>query len=366
MKSNWNSTAVLSWTLALVLAGAAAVRAQDAAGQGSPASGTPETTATEAAKAPEPRPQVTVDEPIADVGKVVKGETVRHEFIVRNTGTAPLEIREVRPACGCTVVEFDKTIAPGASGKVTASLDTSGLASGGGSKAISLFTNDPETPRVQLTMQASVLEYLVFNPGFARFVKGKGNTPGVVENIFYTPRFDGLEITGVESPFPYLDIQYREATDEERRPEGKVPQYVLTLTLDYNKAPVGPMTGEVAVHTNHPKQKTAWLKVSGFVRPLLAVTPPAANYGDIDQPERMTTNFLVKNFAPFAVQVTKVEEDIEGAEAKVTALEAGKVYNVELKFDPKMPKGAFRGVLKIYTDSKEQPVVEVPLTGTVL
>jgi hypothetical protein len=211
-----------------------------------------------------------------------------------------------------------------------------------------------------------VLEYLVFNPGFARFVKGKGHEPGVVENIFYSPLFEELKITGVESPFPFLDIQVRDATEAELRSDGQGPQYVLTMTLDYNKASVGPLTGEVAVHTNHPKQKTAWLKVSGFVRPLLAVTPPVADYGDIEQPERMTTNFLVKSFAPFDVAVTKVEQNIEGAEAKFTALEEGKVYNVELRFDPKMPKGDFRGMLKIYTDSKDQPIVEVPLSGKIL
>ena len=309
-------------------------------------------------------PKIVIDEPIADVGVVVKGDSVSHEFVIHNEGKATLEILEVRPACGCTVVEFDKKIAPGTSGKLTSTLNTAGLRSGGGSKGITLFTNDPDHPRVVLTMQAKLLDYLIFNPGFARFTGlGKGYDPGVVTQIFYTPKFDGLEIKGVESPFPFMDVTYRPATKEELRPDGTDNQYVFTMTLDFDKAPVGPLTGKMVVHTNHPQQKTAWLPVSGFVRPLLAVTPPKAHYGDMEKPEAMTTNFLVKSFAPYPLKITKVEENLEGAEAVVTALEEGKSYNVKVTFDKDMPKGDFAGQLKIHTDSKDKPLVVVNLTG---
>ena len=311
-------------------------------------------------------PKITVEEPIADLGIVVKGETVSHEFVIRNTGDAPLELSEVRPACGCTVVEFDPVIEPGATGKIHATLSTARLRGGGGSKGISVFTNDPENPRVQLTLQAKLRDYLVFNPGFARFIKGKGYGPGVVTQILFAPKFDDLEILGIESPFPFLKVDYRPATKEEHRNEGAANQYVLTLTLDYSKAPVGPLIGNLAVHTNHPKQKTTWLPVSGFVRPLVAVTPAEAHYGKFEHPEKMTTNFIVKSYAPFDVKVTEVSEDLEGATVTVVPIEEGKSYNVQLSFDPEMPKGKFAGKLEIHTDSKIEPVIRVKLTGEVL
>ncbi len=311
-------------------------------------------------------PKITIEEPIADLGIVVKGDSASHEFVLRNTGDATLEILEIRPACGCTVVDFDKTIEPGESGTVQATLNTAGLRSGDGSKGISVFTNDPENPRIQLTMQAKLRDYLVFNPGFARFVKGKGHGPGEVTQIFFAPKFDDLKILKVESPFPHLAVDYRPATEEEHRNEGAANQYVLTLTFDYTQAAVGPLIGKLAVHTNHPKQKIAWLPVSGFVRPLVAVTPPQAHYGDIEDPEAMTTNFVVKSYAPFDVKVTKVSENLEGAQATVVPIEEGKSYNVQLTFDPEMPKGKFTGQLEIHTDSKIAPLITVDLTGTVL
>ena len=52
-----------------------------------------------------------------------------------------------------------------------------------------------------------------------------------------------------------------------------------------NNAKVGPLADYVTVHTNHPKQKMVQIPVSGFVRPVMAVTPPTADFGKIELKE---------------------------------------------------------------------------------
>lgn len=42
-------------------------------------------------------------DPVFDAGVVVKGEKVKAQFVVRNTGKYPLVIAEVKPSCSCTV-----------------------------------------------------------------------------------------------------------------------------------------------------------------------------------------------------------------------------------------------------------------------
>ena len=42
-------------------------------------------------------PEIQIEEPTYDFKKVSQGETVRHDFEVRNLGTAPLEIKGVKP-----------------------------------------------------------------------------------------------------------------------------------------------------------------------------------------------------------------------------------------------------------------------------
>ena len=218
---------------------------------------------------------------IKDVGKVGKGEKIAQDFVIKNEGDAPLEITDVKPTCGCTVAEFDHTIAPGGTGKIHAVVDTTDFG-GPISKTIFVYTNDPDNARVELAVKAEVQPYVFVLPGFARFIQPQGSEPGSVEEIMFTGSFDDLEITKAESPYPFMTVTYRPAREEERREQGQGKQWVLTFTVDYKKTPIGTLADFVTVYTNHPKQPIVRIPVSGFVRPMIAVTPPEADFGEID------------------------------------------------------------------------------------
>lgn len=311
-------------------------------------------------------PRAVLPEPVYDAGGVAKGEKISHDFVIRNDGEAPLEISDVRPACGCTVAEFDKTIAAGESGTVRAALDTTTF-DGPIAKDITVFTNDPVNPKLRLSVKAEVRPYLLIQPGYARFVQAQQSEPGVVSQIVFTTTFDDLKITSAESPYPFLAVTYREATaEDEPREHGVGRQWVVTLTLDYTKAPVGTLAEYVTLYTNHPNQPIAKLPVSGFVRPMIAVTPPAADFGEIDVSEAQNASMLVRSFAAENVAVTSAETDVPGVELAVTPIEEGKRYALQVTLSPAMPKGRFDGTIKIKTDSPKAPLIEVPLRGTAI
>ncbi len=90
-----------------------------------------------------------------DAGNVNKGDLIKHDFLVENKGKGTLEITHVQPACGCTVTEFDKQIAPGKTGKITATVNTTNF-SGPIQKMISVTTNDLKMSNFQLTIKATV------------------------------------------------------------------------------------------------------------------------------------------------------------------------------------------------------------------
>lgn len=74
-------------------------------------------------------------------GEVVEGEVVKVTFEVKNTGKIPLNIIDVKPACGCTVAEFTKEpIMPGKKGIITSELNTAGM-SGDVSKSVTMMAN---------------------------------------------------------------------------------------------------------------------------------------------------------------------------------------------------------------------------------
>jgi hypothetical protein len=86
------------------------------------------------------------------------GTTLRHEFMIRNAGNEPLVIESVLPGCGCTVASFDSYISPGRTGKVTVTLDLYNEWAGMEYiKAVTVVSNDPDNPRMRLSLKGKVL-----------------------------------------------------------------------------------------------------------------------------------------------------------------------------------------------------------------
>jgi hypothetical protein len=309
---------------------------------------------------------VAVD-PVKDAGQVAKGDKLNQDFEIRNDGSGPLEITEVRPACGCTVASFDKTIAPGKTGKVHVVVDTVTF-TGPVAKGVTVFTNDPANPQIELTVRAKVEPYIAVKPGYARYVIVRGEAKeGNIAQTLWAPDGTPMEVIKVESPWPYLTVGYRQAQEGERQPDvdAKIKQWRVDMKLS-SEAPVGPLAGFVTVHTTHAKQKLIQIPVSGFVRPVVAVTPPKADFGQLEIKEPVRKSLNVRSFATEPIKVIGVDSEGQGIEAKFEPLEEGRDYAVKVTLNPGMPKGPFHRKLSIRTDSPKSPVIEVELTGTVL
>lgn len=311
------------------------------------------------------KPKIVAAEPIKDVGTVAKGEKIVNDFVIRNEGDAVLEITNVQPACGCTVAEFDKTIAPGQTGKIHAVVDTTTF-NGPIAKGVSVFSNDPDTPQLELTIRAKVEPYVSVKPGYARYITVQGEPlEGNIAQTIWVPDGTPMDITGVDSPWPFLKVTYREAKPDERVADAKGKVWRVEMALQ-NDAKVGPLSDYVTIHTNHPKQKIVQIPVSGFVRPVIAVTPPVADFGKIELKEPLRKALNIRNFATEPIKVTGIEQNLKGVDAKLEPLEEGREYQVRLVLNPSLAKGPFNGKITIHTDSPKVPLLEVELKGTVL
>ena len=300
-------------------------------------------------------PRAVVEKPVVDVGKVKKGEPIRHAFTVRNRGDAPLEISEVKPSCGCTVAEYDDVIAPGGSGRVEVVVETDSFG-GGIAKSVTVFTNDVANPKINLVVKALVREPVVARPGYARFMTVQGQA--VDSNVQTISATDGseIEVLSVSSPYPYLKATY---SREEGGP------WRVELSLDRG-APAGPMADYVVVTTDHPEQPQVKIAVSGLVRPIISVAPRVADFGRREVAEPQSKSLEVKNLGTAEVQVTEVVSDVAGLDAALEAVEEGRHYRINLTLTDAVPKGDFEGSLTIKTSSARQPVVQIPLRGTIL
>ncbi len=311
------------------------------------------------------KPKATIAEPLKDVGTVSKGDKIVHDFVIKNEGDADLQITSVQPACGCTVADFDKVIKPGQTGKVHAVIDSATF-SGPISKGVSVFTNDPEHPQIELTIHAKVEPYISIKPGYARYITVQGEPlEGNIAQTLWAPDGTSWDITSIDSPFPFLAVTFHEAKPEERLPDAKGKQWKVEMKLS-NQAKVGPLSDYVTVHTNHPKQKIVQIPVSGFVRPVVAATPPNADFGKIELKEPLKKALNIRNFATEPIKVTSVDPTLpKGIDAKLETLEEGREYQVRIILNPELAKGPFLGKLVIHTDSPKVPTLEVEVKGIV-
>lgn len=317
--------------------------------------------AQEAASA---KPKAVVQELVKDLGVVPKGDHVTAIFTIKNEGTADLVIHEVRPSCGCTVTKFDQVIAPGASGTVTADLDTANLV-GADVKTVTVFTNDPDNAQISLTVKSDVKPYLNASPGYARFNVVQLEMEGTVTQTIWAEDGNDFKVESVKAPYAFMRAGFREAKEEEKHKDGKGRQWLIDLTIGVD-APVGALTEFLVITTNHPKQKTVKIPVSGFVRPVLAVNPPTADFRKIEGGVARKANVLVRNFATEAIKVTGVESSMPSLKVSLEPVEEGRRYRINMELGADVPKGPFSGKVKFTTDSPKMPQMEVVVTGTVI
>ena len=309
-------------------------------------------------------PRAVAVDPVFDAGTVVRGAEIEHTFAIKNEGKGALVIREVDPSCGCTVTRFDKNIAPGERGRVHAVIDTKTF-SGPIAKSVTVYTNDKKTPEIRLVIKADVRPLVQAKPVYARFLTVVGADREPSEHLIWSTQGPALEVEKVVSPYPFLKAGFEAASEDERDSQGGERQWKLTLELG-DAAPVGPLADFVEVHTNHPEMKVFKLPVSGYVRPVLAVTPRRADFGRRDLEEPYQTSLELRNLGDAAVAITSIASDVPGLESEIEEVEEGKIFMVRLTLTPGMSKGAFEGKLEIETTSARQPKVEVDLRGTVL
>ena len=175
-----------------------------------------------------------------DLGAVVQGERIEHAFEVRNRGGADLAVErvEVDAVAVLAVQGFDRVIPAGGSGRVRVALDTSKVY-GIGKLAVHVSTNDPETPRTTLRLEARVVKPLEVEPQDRIYFFKAGEEKRALVRYGGRP----VAVTGVSCDSPRFRPGWK--------PLAPGARYELTVALD-PATPAGKYEGTVTVTTDHP------------------------------------------------------------------------------------------------------------------
>jgi hypothetical protein len=114
-------------------------------------------------------PRVVVPEPTFHFEPILQGTIVRHDFKIQNAGDAELVIHKVVPGCGCTATKISsKTIPPGGESIISAEFNSAGFI-GRKIRTISVETNDPRMPIVDLTIEGLINSEISVEPNALSF-----------------------------------------------------------------------------------------------------------------------------------------------------------------------------------------------------
>jgi hypothetical protein len=328
-------------------------------------------TAAKTAAAPEKAGRLTIIEPVKEYGEVPKGEKLDWSFVIKNTGDSDLQILAAKPGCGCTVADFDKVIKPGATGKVTAHIDTTAFA-GPISKTVSIETNDPSVPEAVLTIHATVKPYVeAFPAGFVRFnmLQGDAETQSIT---LYSDEEEPFEITNIETPGDYVKVVPHKIEDPNSRVQagrGNQNQYRLDITVGGPDAKIGPLSDKIHIATNSKHQPDYFVSVTGVIRPTFRVDTTVVNFGEVAPNDPAATHAVILHSnslkAPEMFNVTKAETTVPGVSATVKPGAVKGEYEVSLQIAKDAKPGDLDGTVKIYTNDKITPVVTLPIKGLV-
>ena len=101
-------------------------------------------------------PEIEMLETSFDFGEMQQGESVTHDFVLKNIGDADLIISAAKGSCGCTVPEWPKApIAQGEEATIKVTFNSAGK-SGKQSKTVTLVTNAIPNTKV-LTINGNII-----------------------------------------------------------------------------------------------------------------------------------------------------------------------------------------------------------------
>ncbi|MGR3179373.1 MAG: DUF1573 domain-containing protein [Candidatus Anammoxibacter sp.] len=332
----------------------------------------------------EDQPELFFEEPIYNFGKVYKNEDVEHLFVFQNRGTKELKIEKIKASCGCIVVETSpRNVPPKMSGIIYAIL-RSGQDTGSITKSIRIYSNDPDTPVYSLKMSGEIIEDITINSRHIKFgYVPKGEKAQVEVEIQPRPEFD-LEIKDVISSNPVVSIKYKKDELENK--------YIIEATLKEDTM-IGVLTGNIYILTNSERQSRLIISFSGEVLGDIQLYPTHIYFGVIKKgSEHVKSAFLTLLKERIKVEkievqpgflvseiITEPEKDIDKerdiilssdfweASARLAQKDIGKkTLRIMTKIKRDAPVGRINGVIKVYTNSKIQPIINIPVSAEIV
>lgn len=308
-------------------------------------------------------PVLFVTETTYDFGTVFKGEEVVHKFTIENRGGSDLLLNKIKPACGCTYVDHDKKIAPGGKGLVTLKVNTSKLRAGKQAKRADIFSNDPKTPKQQVTMKGTVATAFEATPSSPRFEILRGQEEAQTVKLKRAGKLE-FKIKEVKTQNNRVNVELKEIKKDE--------EYELLVTAGADTDTKNPyLSDRIVVEVEGADGRTMSQDIPVTIRfkDVISVTPRTLYFRRNEvkplrekKVEKIEKTVVIKSEGgdDHTFNVKKVSATEERFKIKLETVKEGKEYKITVELDS-LPEDStvrsLKGDLKIETDDPSKPEV---------
>jgi hypothetical protein len=222
-------------------------------------------------------PAIHCDQPAQAFGEQPAEKPVIREFRLENRGDADLVIGELKPGCAaCTRATVEpKVIPPGGRATLTFHLNLTGFR-GLIRKNVYVFSNDPATPRLEVSLTGTVVSEIMLTPeslSFAAIPHG-GSVTGRVEVVCTST--NRMVLTRAVPSDPFLSATVTALEEGTRYLVEVVARGEVPASAGKPKpgALAHRLEGHLVLHLDHPTLTAMPLVVRGYLREKVFVTPP--------------------------------------------------------------------------------------------
>lgn len=311
-------------------------------------------------------------------GRMGLGQTGKHDFIVKNTGKAPLKIAKGPTQCKCTVSGVkDQEVPPG--GEASVHLAWEPKSTGPFAQTATIWTNDPEHLELKIGVEGEMFNEIDIQPaGGWKLGHLTTSKPTPFIGLIQSPVFEKFNITKVETSSGRVKVEPTALTKEELQESGdSLSGYRLTGELAGVSEP-GKIEETVTVYTDlkdYPKFEMSLtasrIGAITIIGPHWIAGGPLLNLGKVsakDGKEIKLTVMIPPGEEEF--KVTDVKSDPGFVKARLQPEKTGKElprerYSLFVTVPPGSPKGVWgqghAGKLILKTNHPQVPELDIEL-----
>jgi hypothetical protein len=344
----------------------------------SPDSPVPVTLQSAAEVRPEIGPRLTFERTDHNWGKIwdIKEQVTTFKFT--NTGDTTLVVDQIKPSCGCTTTKLDKlTYEPGEGNEIEVHFKAKGV--GRQTKRISVQSNDPRQPVVQLSISADITPFVRIEPHAIRFADARlGQTKRALLQ-FTAADAEAIvqQVRQVGQLGPYLDVRFLPLDPSVVATGSTLP---ITRTLEVtlrDDAPWGPSYGAVditVVGKTDPDSPTithtAKVTVSAVVKGEIAASDNLFRIGLVEPGADFSFTVHLereggKEFSILSTELERVPFRIDTTVTPVKSESGRPGYDVTLSGNAGDYLGSISSYINIMTDVQGEERLPFRIAGIV-